>query len=335
MSALALRDYQLEALAAVAEAERRGVFRQLVVLPTGTGKTVVFSHLRKLRGGRTLVLAHRDELLRQAVDKLRMVDPSAVVGVVKADEDQVSAPTVVASIQTLAQPARLARLVPNFTTVIVDEAHHAAAETYGRVLEHVGALGAAGPLLVGFTATPERGDKVGLSEVFQEIVYQRGILPMIQAGYLADLRAVQVQLEADFSALRVQAGDFVERELEAALLACDAPEQALEAYQEHAAGRKAPDLHPNGRGGSCDGRRLRLGRGSGRGAGWDDTDGPAARAPRPLQSRRPAGDRELRRPDRGVRRAVGRLHHRGAPDAIKAAVPADDRAGHPALSGQG
>lgn len=239
MTALALRDYQVAALVAIRQAEQRGVNRQLVALPTGTGKTVIFSHLIQQRGGRTLLLAHRDELLRQAADKLLLVDPSADIGIVKADEDQVEAQTVVASIQTAAQPHRLARLGRGFDTIIVDEAHHAAADTYRRVLAHCGAFDAGGPLLVGFTATPERGDKIGLHEVFEEIVYRLDLLPMIQAGYLSDLRAVQIQLEADFSGLQVRAGDFIERELEAALMAAGAPEQAVEAYQEHAAGRKA------------------------------------------------------------------------------------------------
>lgn len=250
---LPLRDYQLAALTAIEAAWERGVRRQLVNLPTGTGKTVCFCHLCHRRGGRSLVLVHRDELVRQAVDKFRLIDPGAELGVVKAGEDHVGAQTVVASIQTLAYAHRLARLTPGFSTVVVDEAHHAAADTYVRVLQHVRAFEADGPLVVGVTATPERGDKIGLDGVFQEIVFQLGILPMIQAGYLADLRAVQVQLEADFSRLHVQAGDFIGREVEAELLACNAPEQVVEAYQEHAAGRKALLVRPNGGGGPCNG----------------------------------------------------------------------------------
>ena len=239
MTALVLRDYQHAVLAAVEAAWVLGVRRQLVALPTGAGKTVCFCHLCLRRGGRSLVLVHRDELVRQALDKFRLIDPNADLGVIKAGEDQVEAQTIVASIQTLASAHRLARLVPNFTTVIVDEAHHAAADTYIRVLQHVRAFEADGPLVVGVTATPERGDKIGLDGVFEEIVFQLGILPMIQAGYLADLRGVQVQLEADFGGLHVQAGDFIGREVEAELLACNAPGQVVEAYQGHAAGRKA------------------------------------------------------------------------------------------------
>ena len=88
------------------------------------------------------------------------------------------------------------------------------------------------------TATPQRGDDVGLSEVFQEIVYHRSILEMIQAGYLADLRALQVRLKADFHGLHTRAGDFIDSEVESLLLESDAPRLITKAYLEHARSRK-------------------------------------------------------------------------------------------------
>lgn len=237
---LALRPYQEAALEAVSQAEARGVRRPLVALPTGTGKTIVFAALARQRGGRALILAHRDELIQQAADKMMMVDPAAEVGIVKAERDEHSAPTVVASVQTLARPARLARLRPDLRTVVVDEAHHATAETYGRILEHVGAYrGDGGPLTLGVTATPERADGTPLADVWEEIVYRAEILTMIRQGYLADLRAVRVQLEADLDAVHTRHGDLVTGELEDALLDAGAPRHAADAYLEHAKGRKA------------------------------------------------------------------------------------------------
>jgi len=93
--------------------------------------------------------------------------------------------------------------------------------------------------VVGVTATPERGDHHSLRQVFDRIVYQKTLLEMMQAGYLVDLRALQVLLQADFDALRIQQGDFVETELESLLLAANAPAQVLAAFQVHAADRKA------------------------------------------------------------------------------------------------
>ena len=233
------RPYQYEAVAALLAATARGVQRPLLVLPTGTGKTIVFALLVQRRGGRSLILAHRDELIQQAVDKLRLVDPTLPLGVVQATRDEHTAPTVVASVQTLSRRTRLARLVPDFQTIVIDEAHHAPAPTYRRILDYCRAWHPDGPLVVGVTATPERGDRHSLRQVFDRIVYQKTLLEMMQAGYLVDLRALQVLLQADFDALRTQHGDFVEAELETLLLAANAPAQVLAAFQAHAADRKA------------------------------------------------------------------------------------------------
>jgi superfamily II DNA or RNA helicase len=113
------RPYQHEAVAALLAAAARGVQRPLLVLPTGTGKTIVFALLVQRRGGRSLILAHRDELIQQAVDKLHLVDPTLPLGVVQAERDEHTAPTVVASVQTLSRRPRLARLVPDFHTIVI------------------------------------------------------------------------------------------------------------------------------------------------------------------------------------------------------------------------
>jgi ATP-dependent helicase IRC3 len=233
------RPYQHEAVAALLAATASGIQRPLLVLPTGTGKTIVFALLVQRRRGRSLILAHRDELIQQAVDKLHLVDPTLALGVVQATRDEHTAPTVVASVQTLSRRTRLTRLVPDFQTIVIDEAHHAPAPTYRRILEYCRAWRTDGPLVVGVTATPERGDHHSLRPVFDRIVYQKTLLEMMQAGYLVDLRALQILLQADFDALCIQQGDFVEAELESLLLAANAPAQVLAAFQTHAAERKA------------------------------------------------------------------------------------------------
>src|SRR2546423_4620694 len=151
------RPYQYEAVAALLAATARGVRRPLLVLPTGTGKTIVFALLVQRRRGRSLILAHRDELIQQAVDKLRLVDPTLPLGVMQAARDEHTAPTVVASVQTLSRRTRLTRLVPNFQTIVIDEAHHAPAPTYRRILAYCRAWRADRPLGGGATATPGRG----------------------------------------------------------------------------------------------------------------------------------------------------------------------------------
>ena len=244
-SPLPLRPYQKEALAAIYEADKEGTLRQLVALPTGTGKTVIFSYLIALREGRALVLVHRDELIRQTLDKLLTVCPSCPVGVVKAEQNDVGALVVVASVQTLSRPNRLQQLAANFNTVVIDEAHHAPAATYQRVMEHLGCFEPGGPLTVGFTATPERADKVGLGTAWEKIVFQKPLLDMILEGYLADLRAVRISVQADLDQVRTRGGDFVESDLDRAMMAADAPEHIVAAYQEHGPERKALVFTPS------------------------------------------------------------------------------------------
>jgi superfamily II DNA or RNA helicase len=251
MPGLQLRPYQQEAIEAISAAALDGITRPLVALPTGTGKTVIFSHLLVRRAAPALVLAHRDELIRQAVDKLLMVNPDFEIGVVKAEENQVAAPVVVGSVQTLARQNRLEQLVPGFNTVIVDEGHHAVADSYQRILEHVGSFAIDGPLTIGFTATPERGDKVGLGQVWQRIVYQQSMLGMIGQGYLSDLRAMRISLKADLDTVHTRHGDFIDSELESALLNADAPEHIVAAYQAHAPDRKALVFTPTVRMAHC------------------------------------------------------------------------------------
>lgn len=236
---LSLRQYQTEAVEAVESGYKRGISRPLVALPTGTGKTIVFGEIiRRRRAGRSLVLAHRNELIDQAEKKIRLINPAANIGIVKAERDEHEAPIVLASVQTLAMPWRLARISADFDTIVVDEAHHATADTYIKVLEHVGAFSAGGPLTLGVTATPERADGTPLGDVWQEIVYSADILKMIRTRYLADLRAVRVHLEADLDEVHTRAGDLIASELADALRAANAPRHAVEAYLEHASGRK-------------------------------------------------------------------------------------------------
>ena len=233
-----LRDYQNEAIAALHASEQRGVRRNAIVLPTGSGKTVVFGSITANTKGRTLILAHRDELIQQAVDKLLQIEPNLNIGVVKAEQNQIGAKVVVGSVQTLAREPRRKRLFAGapFERVIVDELHHVVAKSYREVLEAAGCFRDDGPLLLGVTATPNRGDGVGLSAVIQEIVYERDVKWGIEAGYLCDLRGKQIELAVDFDSVKTTGGDFQDGDLGEAMEAANAPEVIANAYQEYAAG---------------------------------------------------------------------------------------------------
>jgi superfamily II DNA or RNA helicase len=235
-----LRDYQRECVDAVLSAAYR-VDRSVVVLPTGSGKTVIFAHLVRewldTSPGNVLILVHRDELVRQTVAKLHAIIPDVPVGVVKAERNEWNRVTV-ASVQTLSRDSRLRSAPPGTSLVIVDEAHHAAADSYRSILRHVGAFTARHAYTVGFTATLMRADDRGLADVWQEVVYQRSILEMIKAGHLVDVRGKSVPVDGlDLDSVRTSGGDYAPGSLAAAMAVRMVPDAVAEAYRKHAADR--------------------------------------------------------------------------------------------------
>ena len=234
---LALRPYQEAAVAAVLAGQTR---RPLLVLPTGSGKTIIAAALSQRVPHRTLFVVHREELVQQAVAKFHLVWPTGDVGIVRGTQDEHDRRVVVASIQTLQQPRRWRRLDPaSFSLVILDECHHALADSYKAVLTALGFLPTPRPaqILLGITATPERGDKASLAQVFERIVYRQSIGDLIRQGYLTPVRGLQVRSRVDLSHVRTRAGDF---DLKALSLAVDTPTRnrlIVRAWQRYAAGR--------------------------------------------------------------------------------------------------
>ncbi|RYZ09780.1 MAG: DEAD/DEAH box helicase [Myxococcales bacterium] len=217
VSALTLRPYQEEAIEAVLAARRRGLKRLLVCLPTGAGKTVIFSRLAQLAQRQVLVLAHREELLFQAREKLQhALGGEQVVAIERgAERGARDAKVLVCSIRSLHEQ-RLAQVMSgrNIGLIIYDECHHAAADDNLRVLRQLGAFSPefTGTLL-GFTATTTRGDGKGLNEVFEHIVYSRSLPELIDDGFLAPLRGFRISTASDLTRLSGGGADFREEEL--------------------------------------------------------------------------------------------------------------------------
>ena len=234
------RPYQLDAIEALRKGWADGQNRLAVVLPTGAGKTVVFSHLAhqmldQLDGRRALVIAHREELIEQAASKLLAVDPMLRVGIVKAQrDDHHDADVIVASVQTLAV-AKRREAIRDIGLIIVDECHHAAARTYMEVLRHFGAWD--GVPVAGFTATMTRTDG-GLAEVWQDVVFRLDILDMISDGYLCDVRGKSITVDTlDLNKVKTRGGDLVDGQLGKALEDSGAIDAIAKAYVDHAGDR--------------------------------------------------------------------------------------------------
>jgi superfamily II DNA or RNA helicase len=189
--------------------------RLLGVAPTGSGKTVIFAEITSHRqlAGRTLILAHRDELIEQAIDKLYRFKGLVAAKEKAQDRADLDSGIVVASVQTLARIKRLTRFPSDhFGTLIVDEAHHVLAETYQRIFCHLH-----GEKMLGVTATPDRGDARTLGRIFEDIAFEIGLVDLIKAGFLCPVKVRTVPVKIDISNVSVRAGDFSEEELAQAL----------------------------------------------------------------------------------------------------------------------
>ena len=212
---LQLRDYQRECVELI-DGLAPGAY--LLQLATALGKTVIFSSIR--RRGRVLILSHREELVRQP---LKYYD--CTTGVEMAKESAAGHEEVVsASVQSISR--RLDRFSPNeFDTIICDEAHHSAAVSYKKVFHYFKPR-----LLLGFTATPGRGDKVRLDDVYSSIIYTRDLRWGITNKWLSDIYCRRVDIGYDLSAVRSRMGDFAPGELEKAM---DGTADAIaQAYRE-------------------------------------------------------------------------------------------------------
>ncbi|HET6279432.1 MAG TPA: DEAD/DEAH box helicase, partial [Polyangia bacterium] len=212
--AAGLRPYQVEAVQAIQDALKL-TRSTLLVMATGLGKTQVFGAVTAAwpKPGRVLVLAHRDELLDQARRRLQQMT-GEYVDLEQAEFRASGARIVVGSVQTLSRPKRLERFPQDaFELVIVDEAHHAIAATYRRVLkwfEHAKVLGV--------TATPDRQDEQGMHNVFESVAYKREIEDGIKDGFLCPIRVTQIQVDKiELSAVRTTAGDLNQGDLDAVM----------------------------------------------------------------------------------------------------------------------
>ncbi len=212
-----LRSYQQEALDAMLKAESSGIAKQLVVLPTGAGKTVLFAHLPIVRKDSLpmLVLAHRAELLNQAKAKIESMNPNLSVAIEKAENKAGKVDVVVASVQTLGRgnSNRIEGFDQEyFKTIIIDEAHHAAASSYQKILTYFKS-----DYVLGVTATPQRSDSVRLVDTFDEIVYYKSIEDLINEGWLCPLIGYRVKTDTDISDVEITNGDYRQEQLAEAI----------------------------------------------------------------------------------------------------------------------
>lgn len=253
-----LRDYQEEACRNALEAVRAGKRGGLIVLPTGTGKTVTFVEIarriaqeRLLGEKQTLLLVHRVELIDQAKKAFeRVLGPGSVSVVSEGRKSRdLTGSVVIAGVQTLVSERMLSQLDPKaFGLVVVDETHHVIANTWRRILRHLGlvdeegfGIKGEGKFLLGVTATPDRSDGVHLSITFPDgLLFSKPILWFVQRGYLLRPQGLLMTTSAKLSSVRVKSsGDYDEIELGQAMSDGTVLHEIVEAYEKATPGKRA------------------------------------------------------------------------------------------------
>lgn len=203
-----LRKYQKESIDSVLNEWNQGRKRTLLVLPTGCGKTVVFTKLAEemvKQGKRVLILAHRTELLEQASDKLYKIT-GLKTSLEKADSTAIGSwyRVTVGSVQTLQRDKRLNQFPKDYwDVIIVDEAHHILSDGYMKVMEYFDVAN-----VLGVTATPDRSDMRNLGSYFDSLAYEYSLVQAIKEGYLSKIKALTIPIDLDLSSVSMSAGDF-------------------------------------------------------------------------------------------------------------------------------
>ena len=185
--------------------------RALLVMPTGSGKTVVFSEICRLandKGKKVLILVHRRELVTQASDKLKKAGVEH--GIIAAGFDPSDQPVQVASVQTLIRRLDSGTFTPDL--IIIDEAHHAVAGSWDKIIGHF-----SDAKIIGVTATPSRLDGRGLGSHFSTLVSGPSVEQLTKLGFLSQHRVFAPPVIADLSNVKTRAGDYANDQLSEAM----------------------------------------------------------------------------------------------------------------------
>jgi superfamily II DNA or RNA helicase len=240
MTSIILRDYQEEALTAVIKELQTETHRQLIVLPTASGKTIVMAAIAKHFNQKILLIAHREELLLQAEKNIREYWPEADIGCCKAERKEFDQQIILGSTQTCCRPNNLRQLKEKeFDILMIDETHHVPADTYQRIIKNLGFAAGTKKLLVGVTATPMRSDKKELGDFFDKIVYSKTAGELIKAGYLSPICGRRILTSFNLNGVRTQMGDFAVGELASVVNTKERNKFVVDKFKEHALSRKA------------------------------------------------------------------------------------------------
>lgn len=230
-SAFALMDHQEEALSGLHRMREEDKTIALLYHATGTGKTVTAVSDAKSVGKRTLFLAHRHELVDQAMNAFRKIWPDVSVGRYEGSIREKDAYVVCGTVQSVA--GNLEDFLPeDFGYLVIDECHHGTAETYRKIMSYFRPS-----FTLGLTATPERADGEDLLSVFQNVAHKLNLRSAVEQGTLVPVRCIRIKTNIDMRDVRISGFRYNSQDLESTIRVPERNQLIVDTWREYVQGK--------------------------------------------------------------------------------------------------
>lgn len=227
-----LRDYQQEATENLQKMREDGKTIALLYHATGVGKTITAATDAKAVGGRTLFLVNALKLASQAKETFAKVWPEATLGEYTGSQKDVTQTVIFATVQSISKD--LEKLSPtDFDYLIVDECHHAAANTYQKIFTYFHPK-----FILGLTATPERSDGEDMLELFQNVAHKMDLKTAVERGVLVPIRCIRVKTNIDLTDVRINGIKYNSQDLESKLFIPERNQLIVDTYLKYVNGKK-------------------------------------------------------------------------------------------------
>ena len=227
-----LRDYQQEAIENLKKMREDGKTIALLYHATGVGKTITAATDAKAVGGRTLFLVNALKLASQAKETFAKVWPEATLGEYTGSQKDMSQTVIFATVQSISKD--LEKFSPtDFDYLIVDECHHAAANTYQKIFTYFHPK-----FILGLTATPERSDGEDMLELFQNVAHKMDLKTAVERGVLVPIRCIRVKTNIDLTDVRINGIKYNSQDLESKLFIPERNQLIVDTYLKYVNGKK-------------------------------------------------------------------------------------------------
>ena len=227
-----LRDYQQEATENLQKMREEGKTIALLYHATGVGKTITAATDAKAVGGRTLFLVNALKLASQAKETFAKVWPEATLGEYTGSQKDMTQTVILATVQSISKD--LEKFSPtDFDYLIVDECHHAAANTYQKIFTYFHPK-----FILGLTATPERSDGEDMLELFQNVAHKMDLKTAVERGVLVPIRCIRVKTNIDLTDVRINGIKYNSQDLESKLFIPERNQLIVDTYLKYVNGKK-------------------------------------------------------------------------------------------------